>query len=80
MGALAQNLRDIGYFQGVTLPLLYAQQVLDHNHNGMLFLVQNITSAKGTMTEQLITRYNTYNDTFISINEELKPWLIYIMK
>lgn len=36
MGALAQNLADLGYFQGVTLPLSYAQQVLDHNHNGLL--------------------------------------------
>ena len=36
MGTLAQNLSDIGYFQGLTLPLLYAQQVLDHNHNGLL--------------------------------------------
>ena len=95
MGALAQNLRDIGYFQGVTLPVLYAQQVLDHNHNGLLsvqeasenpvftsiigknltLLTQNITS-NGTTTEQLNPQYNTNNDTFISINDELKPRLI----
>ena len=36
MGALAQNLREIGDFQGVSLPVLYAQQVLDHNHNGLI--------------------------------------------
>lgn len=36
MGVLAQNLTDIGYFQAVTNPLNYAQQVLDHNHNGLL--------------------------------------------
>ena len=36
MGAMAQNLREIGYFQGVTNPLHYAQQVLDHNHNGLI--------------------------------------------
>jgi uncharacterized protein len=97
MGALAQNLRDIGYFQGVTLPLLYAQQVLDRNHNGMLsvneasenpvfnsiigknitlLLTQNITSANGTISEQLTPQYNTNNDTYISINDELKPSLI----
>ena len=29
MGSLAQNLRDIGYSQGVSTPILYAQQVLD---------------------------------------------------
>lgn len=36
MGTLAQNLRGMGYFQGVTLSVLYAQQVLDYNHNGLL--------------------------------------------
>jgi pimeloyl-ACP methyl ester carboxylesterase len=98
MGALAQNLREIGYFQGITLPLLYAQQVLDRNHNGMLsvneasenpvfnsiigknitlLLTQNITSsANGTISEQLSSQYNTNNDTYISINDELKPSLI----
>ena len=97
MGALAQNLRDIGYYQGVTLPLLYAQQVLDHNHNGLLslqeasenpvftsiigkniilLLTQNITSANGTRSDQLNPQYNTNNDSFISINDELKPNLI----
>jgi uncharacterized protein len=95
MGALAQNLTDIGYFQAVTLPLNYAQQVLDHNHNGLLsvqeasknpvfitmvgnltlLLTQNITTANGTV-EQLRTQFNKDNDTFISINDELKPRLI----
>jgi pimeloyl-ACP methyl ester carboxylesterase len=36
MGAMAQNLRDIAYFQDVTLPVLYAQQVLDRDHDGLL--------------------------------------------
>ena len=36
MGALAQNISDLGYYQGVTLPLLYAQENLDHNHNGLI--------------------------------------------
>jgi uncharacterized protein len=97
MGALAQNLRDIGYYQGVTIPLLYAQQVLDHNHNGLLsvqeasenpvftsilgknitlLLTQNITIANGTRSDQLNPQYNTNNDSFISINDELKPNLI----
>ncbi|HEY6404880.1 MAG TPA: alpha/beta fold hydrolase [Nitrososphaeraceae archaeon] len=100
MGALAQNLSDVGYFQGITLPLLYAQQVLDHNHNGLLslqeadrdpifntifgnltlFLAQNISAANGTTTEQLNPQYNTNNDTFISINEELKPRLISLLE
>ena len=36
MGAMAQNMSEIGYFQGVTNPLHYAQQVLDHNHDGLI--------------------------------------------
>src|SRR5215471_16673107 len=36
IGAQAQNLRDGVYFQWVYLPLLYAERVLDHNHNGSI--------------------------------------------
>jgi alpha-beta hydrolase superfamily lysophospholipase len=36
MGAIAQNLTELLYFQTVTLPILYAQKVLDKNHNGLL--------------------------------------------
>jgi uncharacterized protein len=36
MSTVAQNLRDILYFQSVYLPLLYAEKVLDHNHNGSI--------------------------------------------
>ena len=36
MGAVAQNLSDIAYLQGVSIPLLYAEKVLDHDHDGML--------------------------------------------
>ena len=36
MGALAQNMSEILEFQVVSLPLLYAKQVLDINHNGLL--------------------------------------------
>src|SRR5215216_3082690 len=99
IGALAQNLREIGYFQAVTLPVLYAQQVLDHNHNGLLsvqeasenpvfssmvgnptlILTQNITAANGT-SEELRPQYDVNNDTFVSINDELKPRLIDFLK
>jgi len=95
MGAIAQNLREIIYLQGVTRPLLYAQQVLDHNHNGFisvqeasenpvfstmvgnltLLLTQNITTVNGT-SERLHPQYNVNNDTFIIINDEIKPRLI----
>jgi hypothetical protein len=36
MGAFAQNMSDLLHFQVVTLPILYAQKVLDKNHNGLL--------------------------------------------
>jgi uncharacterized protein len=36
MGAVAQNLREILSFQSVSKPLLYAEMVLDHNHDGLL--------------------------------------------
>jgi uncharacterized protein len=97
MGAVAQNFNELGYFQQVSLPVLYAQQVLDHNHDGLLsvqealknpvfsslvspgnltlVLTQNITTVNGT-AERLNPQYNINNDTFISINDELKPKLI----
>jgi alpha-beta hydrolase superfamily lysophospholipase len=36
MGAFAQNMSELLYFQAVTLPVSYAQKVLDKNHNGLL--------------------------------------------
>lgn len=36
MSTLAQNMSETLYFQTVTLPILYAQKVLDKNHNGLL--------------------------------------------
>jgi uncharacterized protein len=100
MGAIAQNLgtSHLAYFQGVTTPLLYLQQVLDHDHNGLisvseasedpvfstmgnltLVLTQNITTADGT-SERLHPQYDMNNDTLISINDELKPRLIDVLK
>ena len=37
MGVLAQNpLKDVEYYQDVSLPLEYAMQVLDKNHTGLI--------------------------------------------
>ena len=36
MGSVAQNLRELLYFQTVTKPVLYVQQVLDNDHNGLI--------------------------------------------
>ncbi|MGA9319258.1 MAG: alpha/beta fold hydrolase [Nitrososphaeraceae archaeon] len=99
MGSVAQNFSDIGYFQAVANPVHYAQQVLDHDYNGLLSvqevsenpvfsslvgnltlaLTQNITTVNRT-AEKLNPQYNTNNDTFISINDELKPRLIDYLK
>jgi pimeloyl-ACP methyl ester carboxylesterase len=95
MGTLALGFHEEAYFQAVTLPILYAQQILDHNHNGFISvqealedrvfhsipinltqaLTQNITTINGT-AQQLNPQYNINNDTFISIDDELKPRLI----
>src|SRR5712691_922495 len=91
MGAVAQNLSDIAYLQGVSIPLLYAEKVLDHHHDGMLSISEanqnpvfstmagNLTllleTTNGTK-HQLNPKYNTNNDAYISINNELKPKLI----
>jgi pimeloyl-ACP methyl ester carboxylesterase len=95
MGAAAQNLRELAYFQSVYLPLLYAEKVLDHNHDGLLSvseatknpvfsgMVGNVTvpleTANGTK-HQLNPKYNTNKDAYISINNELKPKLIEELK
>jgi len=95
MGTLALGYHEEAYYQAVTLPILYAQQILDHNHNGFISvqealedrifhsipinltqaLTQNITTINGTV-EVINPQYNMNNDTFISINDELKPRLI----
>jgi alpha-beta hydrolase superfamily lysophospholipase len=91
MGAVAQNLRELLYFQSVSIPLLYAEKVLDHDHSGMLSISEanqnpvfstyagNLTllleTTNGTK-HQLNPKYNTNNDAYISINNELKPKLI----
>jgi uncharacterized protein len=91
MGTLAQNLHEIGYSQ-LMVPVLYAQKVLDHDHNGLisvkeasedpvfdsivgnltLILTQNVASVNGT-GEQSSPQFDINNDSFISINDELKP-------
>jgi predicted esterase len=100
MGAVAQNFTKIGEFQGVSLPILYAKQILDHNHNGMLsvneasenpvfgsmvgnitlLLAQNVTTPANGTARQISPQYDTNNDTFISISDELKPSLIESLK
>jgi pimeloyl-ACP methyl ester carboxylesterase len=87
MGALAQNMSKIAEFQEVSLPLLYAKEVLDHTHDGLLSLQEanenpifsfwagNLTLIL-TQNKQLNPKYNTNNDTYLDIDNELKPILL----
>jgi uncharacterized protein len=97
----AQNAYELGYFQNVDLKVLYAEKVLDHDHDGLLSvseaikdpifgsIVENLTTllmqhnattatSNGTNTQeqQPNKNYNTTNDVYISINNELKPILV----
>jgi uncharacterized protein len=75
MGAIAQNLgiSDLAYFQGVTTPLLYVQQVLDHNHNGLISVSEAsedpVFSTMGNLTQVLTQNITTVNGT----SERLHP-------
>ena len=93
MGAVALNGSEMLDFQTVSLPLLYAKEVLDKDHNGSLsvqeaskdvtfqriiggnlslILTQNL--ANGTKIQK--PEYNPNNDTYINIENELRPALI----
>jgi pimeloyl-ACP methyl ester carboxylesterase len=65
ISAVAQNLRDNVYFQYVFLPIVYAEKVLDHNHNGLIsiqeasrdpiFQALTITQFSPTTVKLLLT-------------------------
>jgi uncharacterized protein len=91
MAAVAQKLADLSYLQSVTTPLLYAEKVLDHDHNGLISLSEAIknpvfNTMVGNFTlllettnatkHQLNPNYNTNKDAYISINNEIKPKLV----
>jgi hypothetical protein len=91
MAAVAQKLPDLSYVQNVNLPLLYAEKVLDHDHNGLISvseatknpvfntMVGNLTLLLATTNatkHQLNPNYNTNKDSYISINNEIKPKLV----
>jgi pimeloyl-ACP methyl ester carboxylesterase len=79
MGVVAQNLRELGgYFQGVTLPVLYAQKVLDHNHNGLLSVKEAsenpvFSRLAGNLTLLLTQNVTSANGT----SEQLNPKIQY---
>lgn len=45
MGAVAQNL-ELLYFQGLYKPILYADKVLDHSHDGLLSVSEATTNKE----------------------------------
>ena len=90
MGIVAQNFRDIVYYQYVNLPLEYATQVLDKNHSGLISIQQiakdpvlikalpfSISQANSTkaITDTLAKEFRN-SSGYISIDRQLKPLFI----
>jgi pimeloyl-ACP methyl ester carboxylesterase len=91
MGIVAQNFRDIVYFQYVNLPLAYATQVLNKNHTGLIsiqqiakdpVLIRNLVPFSISLTNNTNAITNTLAKEFrnssgyVSIDRQLKPLLI----
>src|SRR5215216_1705785 len=72
MGAAAQNVYELGYFQNVDLKVLYAEKVLDRNHDGLLSVSEAdndpiFGSMVGNVTELPMQRNNN-NTTLTTSN------------
>jgi dienelactone hydrolase len=72
MGAAAQNVYELGYFQNVDLKILYAEKVLDRNHDGLLSVSEAdndpiFGSMVGNVTELPMQRNNN-NTTLTTSN------------
>src|SRR5829696_3944260 len=77
LGTVAQNISEILDYQIVRIPMIYAKQVLDKNHNGLL----SVQEASEDLTFQgmvggnlslILTQQNMQNDT-ISLKPEYNP-------
>ena len=90
MGVLAQNpLKDVEYYQDVSLPLEYAMQVLDKNNTGLISIQQIVTDPllknfllpssvlhtndTKDITNALMKEFGTSN--YIDIEKQIKPLL-----
>jgi alpha-beta hydrolase superfamily lysophospholipase len=74
MGTLAFGYYEEAYYQAVTLPILYAQQILDHNHNGFISIQEALEdrvfhSIPINLTQALTQNITTINGTA----EQLSP-------
>src|SRR5215217_2868832 len=72
MGAAAENVYELGYFQNVDLKVLYAEKVLDRNHDGLLSVSEAdndpiFGSVVGNVTELPMQRNNN-NTTLTTSN------------
>jgi hypothetical protein len=88
IGVVAENISKLLYFQVVSTSLRYAEQVLDHNHTGVISILQiakdpfarALLHANNTklITYTLSKEFgnNTISAGFISIDKQLKPFLI----
>ena len=90
MAVLAQNpLKDVEYYQDVSLPLEYAKQVLDNNNTGLISVGQIVTDSllkNFLLPSSLLHTNDTKEITnalmkefgssgFINIDKQLKPFL-----
>jgi uncharacterized protein len=91
MGVLAQNpVKEVEYYQDVSLPLEYASQVLDRNHTGMIsiqqiaddpllrhFLVPSSVMLSNNTEVIATTLAKDFGTSgYISIEKQLKPLLV----
>ena len=56
MGAVSQNICDILYLQMVSTPLLYAEKVLDRNHDGLLSLSE-MNASKNPVFSDIVGNF-----------------------
>ena len=77
LGTVAQNISELLDYQVVKIPMIYAKQILDKNHNGLL----SVREASEDLTFQgivggnltlVLTQQNLQNDT-ISLKPEYDP-------
>jgi len=68
MGAVAQTERQLLYFQVVSLPLLYAEKVLDHNHDGLISIQQ---IAKTPLLIELLVPSSVIIKSFFTNNTKI---------
>jgi dienelactone hydrolase len=64
IGAAAQNVYELGYFQNVDLKVLYVEKVVDRNHDGLLSVAEaNKDPVFGSMVGNLTELFMQYNNT-----------------